>query len=270
MFIRQLGLTARLAIYVTLSLSLMAADVHFKALESVRALGAAVFHPVQSTLAAPFRYLVNASAFFTVHGELLQKSRQLQTDNRAQAVRLQAMQTLAAENAEMRRMLGLSPPPGFVARYVEVIGRVPDPFSRRLNIAGGSGIGIKPGLPVVDAEGLVGQVTRVHPTSSEVTLLTSHEQSVPVMVLRNGLRMIVTGLGSDALMEISFLDAHADVREGDELVTSGLDGIYPAGIPVARVLRVEPPRNTPFAHALCQPMGGVEQGHLMTLLERRP
>jgi rod shape-determining protein MreC len=112
-------------------------------------------------------------------------------------------------------------------------------------------------LPVVDSNGLVGQVTRVYPWTAEVTLLTDRDQAAPVLNLRNGLRAIVSGQGSDTLLEVRFLDMHADLQPGDLLYTSGIDGIYPAGIPVARVLKTELPRNTPFARALCQPLGGV-------------
>jgi rod shape-determining protein MreC len=121
---------------------------------------------------------------------------------------------------------------------------------------------------VVDALGLVGQVTRVFPWSSEVTLLTDRDQGAPVQNLRNGLRIIVSGQGSDNLLEVRFLDMHADLRPGDWLYTSGIDGVYPAGIPVAQVVRTEPPRHTPFARALCKPLGGV--GHYRHLAVLKP
>jgi len=270
MFVRQVGLTARLSIYVALSILLMAADVRYQALGGVRSAAAAVFHPVQSVLAAPFKFFGDAWEFFTIHGELLQSNRHLTTVLNEQGLRLQNWQTLAAENAELRRHLGLQVPAGFRARAVEVVGAMPDPFSRRLVIGAGAEAGVRAGLPVVNAEGLIGQVTRVYPASSEVTLLTSHEQSAPVEVVRNGLRTLVNGFGSDSLLDVRYLDAHADLRVGDVLVTSGLDGLYPAGIPVGRVLRVEPPRHTPFARAVCEPLAGIGRGRFVTLLERQP
>jgi len=118
--------------------------------------------------------------------------------------------------------------------------------------------------------GLVGQVTRVYPWTSEVTLLTDRDQGAPVQNLRNGLRVIVSGQGSDTLLEVRFLDMHADLKPGDLLHTSGIDGVYPAGIPVAQVVRIEPPRHTPFARALCRPLGGVGQYRHMAVLKPDP
>jgi rod shape-determining protein MreC len=119
---------------------------------------------------------------------------------------------------------------------------------------------------VVDANGLVGQVTRVYPWSAEVSLLTDRSQGAPVLNMRNGLRIIVSGQGSDNFLEVRFLDMHADLQPDDLLYTSGIDGIYPAGIPVARVVKTEPPHHTPFARALCQPLGGVGRYRHMAVL----
>jgi rod shape-determining protein MreC len=267
MFVRQIGLSVRLAIYVVLSLVLMAADAHYDALGLLRKGAATVFHPLQTLLAGPFRYLSEASDFFEVHGELLRDNRELVAERQQLRTDLQKMHLLEAENARLRSLLALPLPAGYKGRPVEVVGAVPDPFVRRLIIGVGESQGIVPGWPVVDADGLVGQVTRVFPSSGEVTLLTSHEQSAPVQVLRNGLRLIVTGLGSDDLLEVRYLDSHADLQPGDLLVTSGIDGVYPQGIPVARVLRIDPPRQSPFARALCQPLAGIGQGRHLTILQ---
>lgn len=268
MFVRQIGLPVRLAIYAILSLGLMAADARYDALGLLRTGAASVFHPLQTFLGRPFAYLREASDFFEVHGELLRDNRDLVAERQQLRTDMQKMRLLEAENARLRALLALPTPAGYQARTVEVVGAVPDPFSRRLVIGMGASQGISAGWPLVDANGLVGQVTRVFPSSSEVTLLTSHEQSAPVQVLRNGLRLIVTGLGSDDLLEVRYLDSHADLQPGDLLVTSGIDGVYPQGIPVGRVLRIDPPRQSPFARALCQPMAGIGQGRHLTLLQR--
>lgn len=270
MFMRQMGLPARLVIYITISLGLMAADARYDALGMLRSSAAAVFHPLQSFLARPFAFFGVAGEFFVQHGELLQDKQALEMERHRLLTSVQAMRTLEAENTRLRGLLALPAPAGFLARPIEIARVVPDPFSRKLVISLGASDDIVAGRPVVDAYGLVGQVTRVHPRSSEVTLLTSHEQSAPVQVVRNGLRLIVTGLGSDNLLEVRYLDMHADLRVGDELVTSGIDGIYPPGIPVGRVLRVDAPRHTPFARAYCQPLAGVGQGRHLTLLQPAP
>lgn len=267
MFMRQMGLPARLAIYMTLSLALMAADTRYDALGLLRSGAASVFHPLQSFLARPFAYFDTAGEFFVQHGELLREKQSLEAERQRLRTSVLALHTLEAENTRLRTLMGLPVPQGFLQRSVEVVRVLPDPFARKLIIDLGSADGVTAGYPLVDARGLVGQVTRVFPGSSEVTLLTSHEQSAPVQVTRNGLRLVVTGLGSDDLLQVLYLDQHADLKAGDELVTSGIDGVYPPGIPVARVLRVDPPRNTPFGRAVCQPMAWVGQGRHLTLLQ---
>jgi rod shape-determining protein MreC len=257
MFTRELGLSTRLALYVLVGVVLMLADSRYAALTFLRTGVTAVVHPLQAVLAKPFEFLVEAGGFFVTHGELLQQKRRLEGEHRQLAVHLQDYQGLKAENAHLRGLLSLPPRPGVVARAVEVVRALPDPFARKLLIDRGSAHGVEAGRPVVDVAGLVGQVTRVYPASSEVTLLTSREQAAPVENLRNGLRLVVSGSGSDNLLEVRYLDMHADLKPGDILVTSGVDGVYPQGIPVARVERIDPPRQTPFAQAVCAPLGGI-------------
>jgi rod shape-determining protein MreC len=267
MFVRQMGLPARLAIYIAVSLALMAADARYDAMTLLRAGAASVFHPVQAFLASPFVFFGQAGEFFVQHGELLREKQALEGERHRLMTGQQAMATLAAENARLRALLALPLPPRYQARPVEIVRALPDPFARKLILNRGERDGIQAGRPVVDAQGLVGQITRVHAASSELTLLTSHEQSAPVEVLRNGLRLIVTGIGSDNLLEVRYLDSHADLAVGDVLVTSGIDGVYPAGLPVAQVLRIDPPRHSPFARALCRPLASVGQGRHLTVLQ---
>jgi rod shape-determining protein MreC len=124
------------------------------------------------------------------------------------------------------------------------------------------------GLPVVDDAGIVGQVTRVYPFVSEVTLITDKDQAIPVQIVRNGLRSVVFGLGNGQL-ELRFMPANADVQKDDLLVTSGLDGIFLPGFPVARVLAVERDTAYSFARIICVPVAGVENfGEVMVLAAR--
>lgn len=267
MFVREMGLLPRLAIYSLISMILMAADARYNGLDALRTGAAAVFHPMQTALARPFQYMGEAGRFFIVHGEVLDELQRTKLESRQLRTSLQGLKSLEAENARLRALLALPPRDGVAPLAVGVTGSVPDPFSRRLTVNRGSLQGVVAGRPVVDAIGLVGQVTRVFPASSEVTLLTSREQSAPVQNQRNGLRLIVTGIGSDNLLEVRYLDMHADLKPDDLLVTSGLDGVYPAGIPVARVLRIDPPRHTPFAYAVCQPIAGIGQNKHLVILQ---
>jgi len=119
---------------------------------------------------------------------------------------------------------------------------------------------------VVDESGVVGQVTRVHALLAEVTLLTDKDQAIPVQVARNGLRAVAFGGGSSGLLELRYLAANAEIVNGDRLVTSGIDGVYPQGLPVATVTRVERDATNIFARVLCQPAAGVDRGRIVLLI----
>jgi rod shape-determining protein MreC len=119
--------------------------------------------------------------------------------------------------------------------------------------------GVKLGLPVIDNAGVVGQVTRVFPFTSEVTLLTDKEQAIPVQVLRSGLRSVAYGRGQSGMLDLRFVAPNADIQVGDVLVTSGLDGMYPAGLAVAKVVQVESVAQGAFGRVVCQPLAGIDR-----------
>jgi rod shape-determining protein MreC len=267
LFVREMGLPARFGLYVLICLFLLALDARYSALTGARAGLSALLHPLQMVLAQPWNWVQNASGFFIAHGELTAENFKLRQQQDRLRSNLQDRQSLAAENVQLRALLALQKRPGVAPVVGEIMETVPDPFSRKVIINRGAAHGIEPGRPVVDAVGLVGQITRVYPWTSEVTLLTDRDQGAPVQNMRNGLRLIVSGQGSDNLLEVRFLDMHADLLPGDQLVTSGIDGVYPAGIPVAQVEHTEPPRNTPFARALCKPLGGVGQYRHVAVLK---
>jgi rod shape-determining protein MreC len=153
-------------------------------------------------------------------------------------------------------------------RIAEILYAARDPFSRRVIIDKGSQQGIAPGQAVVDDIGVIGQVARVFPLTSEVLLLTDKEQAIPVAVQRNGLRAVLAGAGA-GMMELRFLAANAEVQVGDILVTSGLDGVYLPGLPVARVVKIDRDASFSFARIICTPLAGVERHGLALVLGGR-
>ncbi len=257
LFVREMGLPARFAVYVLVCLFLLAVDTRYSALGGVRAGVNALLHPLQLVLAWPLEWVRGVGAFFVAHGDLVAENERLRQERDRIALAALDRVALAAENERLRELHQLPAWPGVTPLLGEIVATVPDPFARRVVINRGHVQGVRAGWPVVDAAGLVGQVTRVYPWSAEVTLITDRDQGAPVQNLRNGLRIIVSGMGSDNLLMVRFLDMHADLAEGDWLYTSGIDGVYPAGIPVARVVKTEPPRASPFASAYCAPIGGV-------------
>jgi rod shape-determining protein MreC len=141
-----------------------------------------------------------------------------------------------------------------------------DPYAHRLFIDRGATHGVRPGSAVTDETGVVGQVTRVHPLLSEVTLLTDRDQAVPVQVVRNGLRVVAFGGGASGMLELRFMAANADIHNNDRLVTSGIDGTYPPGLPVATVVRIERDAENAFARVVCRPAAGVDRGRFVLVL----
>jgi rod shape-determining protein MreC len=133
-------------------------------------------------------------------------------------------------------------------------------------IGHGSQQGVQNGSPVVSEDGVIGQVTRVFPMQSEVTLLTDKDQAVPVQIVRTGLRSVIYGTPNGDMLDLRFVPISADVQVGDELVTSGLDSTYPPGLPVAKVVRVDKLADTAFAKVICVPVAAVRGARQVLVL----
>jgi rod shape-determining protein MreC len=248
---------ARLLIFSALSLAFLVADVRFNYLASLRQVAAVILYPLQRIAAAPAGIVQRIGDFFVTHGSLRTDNERLTRENFEQAVLLQQLKALEAENVQLRNLLAARERQPVKLSVAEVLYAARDPFSRKVIIDRGSQNGVRPGQPVVDDRGVVGQVTRVYPWLSEVTLVTDKGQFVPVQNVRNGLRAVIGGTGSDGTLELRFVPLQADYQNGDELVTSGIDGVYPAGLPVARVTQVERSVEQIFARITCIPLGGV-------------
>lgn len=260
---------ALLSFYLAVSLALAVVDARFRTLEILRQTLTAVTHPLQQVAQAPVRALADLGERASSASSAQDENERLRREQLEQAPRLLRTQQLEVENERLRRLLGVSERQAGRAHVAEVIRAARDPFSRRIVIDKGQQQEVVAGQPVVDDAGVVGQVTRVFPFVSEVTLITDKDQAVPVQIVRNGLRSVVFGLG-DGRLELRFMPANADVQEGDELVTSGIDGVFLAGFPVAKVVRVERDSAYSFARISCVPVAGVENFGEVMLLDTRP
>jgi len=248
---------ARLLIFAALSLTLLVADARFNYLNPLRQLAAVVIYPLQRIASAPAGIARRIGEFFVTHSSLRGENARLAEENFANAAALQQLKTLQAENAQLRALLAARERLDVKVLAAEVLYAARDPFSRKIIVDRGTQNGIRPGRAVVDDRGLVGQVTRVYPWLSEVTLVTDKGQFVPVQNLRNGLRAVLAGTGNDGALELRFVPLNADFQNGDQLVTSGIDGVYPPGLPVAQVSRVERNAAQLFARITGTPAGGV-------------
>lgn len=249
----------RFGIFAVLSLLLMVADGRFGYLQPLRQALAVVVNPLQHAVNAPVRLGREVAAFFVTQGRLRRENDELREANLRLSGQLLELQALRAENAHLRALLRAQGRFGTRAQLAEILYSERDPFSRKIIIDRGSLHRVEAGQAVVDDQGVIGQVTRVYPAVSEVTLITDKNQAVPVQNQRNGLRAVVFGSGQDGTLSVPFLPVHADLQPGDQLVTSGIDGIYPPGLPVATVLRVERNAAYPFARIACLPAAGVER-----------
>ena len=248
---------ARLLIFSALSLAFLVADVRFNYLASLRQVAAVILYPLQRIAAAPAGIVQRIGDFFVTHGSLRADNERLARENFENGALLQQLKALEAENAQLRNLLAARERLPVTLRVAEVLYAARDPFSRKVIIDRGSQNDVRPGQPVVDNRGVVGQVTRVYPWLSEVTLVTDKGQFVPVQNVRNGLRAVLGGTGGDGTLELRFVPLQADYQNGDELVTSGIDGVYPPGLPVAQVTQVERSATQLFARITCTPLGGV-------------
>ncbi|HUI98645.1 MAG TPA: rod shape-determining protein MreC [Usitatibacter sp.] len=261
---------ARLTFFTLAAFAVMIADHRFHALATLRLSLNVLAQPLQQVAEMPSQALARAADFFTTQGELLRENRDLRAELLEQSAAAQEATMLRAEE---EHLLAMAPGHGRYADHgvvAEVLYTARNPFTRKIVVDKGLTQGIKAGMPVIDGTGVVGQVTSVGTFTSEVTLVTEKGQSVPVMLVRNGLRAIAVGSGKDGSIDIPFMPVSADVRQGDVFVTSGIDGTYPPGLMVAKVSSVEKNSAYAFARIVAHPLAAVDNYRFVLLLPLAP
>ena len=258
----------RLAFFVSLSLILLVADLRFHTLEWARLAVATAAWPLQRVTGIPIDAAGDFGGYLSRQATLLSQNEDLRRRQLGTANLLLRQDHLERENKRLRALLDMRERQPVEGRIAEILYAARDPFSRRVIIDKGSQQGIAAGQAVVDDIGVIGQVTRVFPLTSEGLLLTDKDQAIPVAVQRSGLRAVLAGAGA-GMMELRFLAANAEVEVGDILVTSGLDGVYLPGLPVARVVKIDRDSSHTFARIVCVPIAGVENHGLVLVLGSR-
>jgi len=259
LFRQGLPAEARLVVLVVLALALLLGDAQWHVMEPLRRTVSVVLYPFQRVVLLPRDVVQQVNEWFNAANLVRSENEALQRQRIELAQVATHATQLAAENSQLRRLLGVADRLAQQTVAVEVLYEPPNSFSHRLVFNKGSSQGLAPGMPVIDEGGVVGQIVRVTPMTAEAALVTDEQVSIPVELSRNGLRLIAFGANSPGNMEVRYLSANADIKEGDTLVTSGVGGLFPAGLRVAKVKSVERDTASGFARALCEPLAHPER-----------
>ncbi|MFZ6656248.1 rod shape-determining protein MreC [Undibacterium sp. TJN19] len=256
---------ARVVFFAVLAIFLLVVDSRLKSLTLARQVLGTVLYPVQMVAVMPRDTIKRVSDYFVSVTALEKENIQLKRQQTQNADSLQQAGQLMAENTHLRKLLDARERMPVKSVMAEIIYDARDPSTRKVIIDRGIKHGVALSQPVIDDQGVVGQVTRVFPLTAEVTLLTDKNQAIPVQIVRNGLRSVAYGRGQSSYLDMR-LTANADIQNGDQLVTSGIDGVYPAGLAVAKVVQVENKATTTFENILCVPAAGIDRNKQLLVL----
>ncbi|NEX63866.1 rod shape-determining protein MreC, partial [Noviherbaspirillum galbum] len=257
---------AKVVFFSLIALILLVADSRLRSLGIVRQVAGTVLYPLQVAAMLPRDAATMAGDYFTSLSTLERENKALKQDKVLNAQTLQQVHQLAAENDQLRKLLAANERVPMKSVLSEILYDARDAYTRKVVVDRGSRQGVSPGQPVIDDVGVVGQVTRVFPFTAEVTLLTDKDQAIPVQVVRSGLRSIAYGQGHSGSLDLRFMPTNADIKSGDTLVTSGIDGVYPPGLAVAKVTHVETKSSDAFARITCQPIAGIDRNRQLLIL----
>ncbi len=257
---------SKLILFSALALFLMVADSRFKVTQPLRAVLATVLYPVQWLALQPVRFGREVGDYFITARQAQTQSEAASQMRATQAIRSTRVEQLTLENSRLRKLLDLRDQLKVDSMAAEVLYDAADPYTRKVIIGKGLSQGVVLGSPVIDEFGVLGQVTLVHPLVSEVTLIIDRNLAIPVLNLRTGVRSLAFGDTGGGGLELRFMGSSADVQQGDLLTTSGVDGVYPPGLPVARIDHIERRAESAFVRIQCTPLALVSGArHVMVL-----
>lgn len=258
----------KLALFSALAVFLMAADSRWRVTLPLRSALATVLLPVQQALLVPVALVDNGLSYLQGIKAAQTAEAAAQAQLARQSERAARTEQLAAENNRLRALLALQPALQVKAIAAELLYEAGDPYSRKIFINRGANHGVLAGAPVINETGVLGQVTEVYPLSAVVTLLIDHDAAIPVLNTRSQQRgAAFGGAQGGTAMELRFMAANADVQVGDLLSTSGVDGVYPPGLAVARVAKVERRADAGFARIELSPAAHFDGLRHMLVLE---
>ncbi len=260
---------SKLAVCSALALFLMVADSRFKVIQPLRVALGTVLYPVQWLALQPVQLIQSGGEYFYGLNSAQRSKEEAFKKLGLQSLKANQVEQLTLENERLRKLLDLRARMQTTGIAAQVLYDAADPYSRKVIIDKGLIDKVRSGAPVLDESGVLGQVTRVYPTVSEVTLITDRDHAIPVLNTRTGARGVAFGDNTshaDAI-ELRYMAANADATVGDLLTTSGVDGVYPPGLPVARVEKVDRRVDAIFARIYCVPAAQVSGASHVLILE---
>jgi rod shape-determining protein MreC len=270
-FGRSLGAPSHLTRFILLSafsVALMILDHRGHHLEKIRAGLSTLAYPIQFIAATPAYMGRHVADFFTTRGTLREDNEKLLAERQLLRARLQQFEALEEENQRLRQMLVSAAQVADKVIAAELVEVSAEPFTRKVVVAKGSREGVYVGQAVIDAHGIMGQVTQVAAVVSRVTLITDAGHAIPVLNNRSGLRALVFGTGNPDTVKVPYLTAITDIKEGDLLVSSGMGGTFPPGYPVARVVKIVNDPNESFLSITAKPTAQLNHGKQVLLIWR--
>jgi rod shape-determining protein MreC len=259
----------RFLLLAVVCIALMLLDRREQHLVRVRQALSVVVYPVRVAVDLPFRTWANLSDTFAARDALIAENQQFRRERLETESRLQRLDSLERENARLRELLDSSGRVAIRSLVAEILAVGLDPYRQRL-LDRGLVDGVYVGQALLDAQGVVGQVVRVGPLTSEVLLITDPDSAVPVSVNRNGLRTIAVGTGDSSRLRLRNLTNNANIEVGDLLVSSGLGGVFPPGYPVGRVVEVTRRTDQAFAEVIAEPTSLLDRDREVLLVWNEP
>ena len=259
------SLLVRLVFFIQLSLALMVVDTHFKYLYEVRQTIAVALYPIQNLAHLP-TVISNLTNDFFIAQDLADENARFKQQHLIDSGKLQQLSALTIENEHLRNLLEATQKNKSKTILAEIRSVPRDPFNLTVILDKGFQNGAQNGQVIVDHLGVIGQITHAYPWSSEATLITDKDHSIPVQILRNGLRSVASGTGKYKTLELNYMANNVDIQEGDQIVTSGIGDVYPSGLPVALVSKVKRDISSTFAYISCTTIAGVDRNKQVLIL----
>ena len=259
------SLLVRLVFFIQLSLALMVVDTHFKYLYEARQTIAVALYPIQNLAHLPTAISNLANDFFITQ-DLADENARFKQQHLIDSGKLQQLSALTIENEHLRNLLEATQKNKSKTILAEIRSVPRDPFNLTVILDKGLQNGAQNGQVIVDNLGVIGQITHTYPWSSEAALITDKNHSVPVQILRNGLRSVASGTGKYKTLELNYMANNVDIQEGDQIVTSGIGGVYPSGLPVALVSKIKRDISSAFAYIICTTIAGVDRNKQVLIL----